>query len=177
MIALLNRDVSLSGAAMWHHLRSLYPIPVKPGAEELDVQARLFATSSSVMSRKGCDDWMGGSSGWTAGIGTGTEGKNRSARTAWIVKVDVAKLPSDVRRGGMWLTWRPWCHQVTVQSRSAVVWSKKSTIHTHFAFWMVWRSSLIAGSWDLPLVTATQVRAASHRHCNGWGKPAGFQPG
>ena len=49
----MNRVVRWDGAAVWHHLRSLYPIPVGPGVDELEVLARLNATSSSEISGRG----------------------------------------------------------------------------------------------------------------------------
>lgn len=87
--------------AEWHHLRSLYPIPVSPGAEPLDVVARAVETSSLVIGGKGRGGKGGGSSGWVAGMGTGTVGKNLSTRMACISVVVVPRSPDDLRRGGM----------------------------------------------------------------------------
>ena len=52
MVAALKRVVSRDGKVEWHHLRSLYPMPVSPSAELLDVVASVFATSLSVMGEK-----------------------------------------------------------------------------------------------------------------------------
>jgi len=94
---------------------------VGPGADELKVFARLRVTSSSEMSEKGHSECIGGSSGWTGGMGRGTVGKKHSTRTVWTSVVKVARLPSCFNRGGMWLTRLPWRHLVTVQSLSEVV--------------------------------------------------------
>ena len=77
---------------------------VGPGADELVVFARLSATSSLEMSGKDHGVWIGGSSGWTGGMGRGTVGKKHSTRTVWTSVVEVARLLSCFNRGGMWLT-------------------------------------------------------------------------
>ena len=63
VIAAQNKVVRRLGDAKWHHLRSLYPIPIRPGAEVLDVFARLSDISSLVMSAKVQGAWVGGLSG------------------------------------------------------------------------------------------------------------------
>ena len=98
--ATLKRVVRRDGAAAWHHLRSLYPIPVGPGADELEVCARLNATSLSETSERGRGSQAGGLSGCMGGMGRGAEGKKCSKRTACISTVEVAKVPFCLRRGG-----------------------------------------------------------------------------
>ena len=80
-IAALNRLVRCEGEAAWHHFSSLYVIPVGPGADLLEVRARLCATSSSVIGEKGQGGKGAESSGSDTGIGLGTMGKNLSKRT------------------------------------------------------------------------------------------------
>ena len=159
--AALNRVVRRDGAAAWHHLRSLYLIPVGPGADELEVLARLNMPSSSEISSKGWGLWAGGLSGCMGGMGRGMEGKKCSERTVWMSRVEVSRVLLCFRRGGMLLTHQPWCHLVTIQSLSAVVWSRKSEDQACFALQIVRQRSFIATEWDSPLVVATHVRAAS----------------
>jgi len=95
------------------------------------------------------------------GMGRGMEGKKCSERTVWISRVEVARVPSCFRRGGMLLMHQLWRHLVAVQSLSAVVWSRKSEDQAHFALRIVQWRSFIATEQDSPLVAAMHVRAAS----------------
>jgi len=71
-MAALKRLVSRSGLAVCAHLSSLYPMPVGPSADLLEVSARAVETSLSVMVEKGHGGVAGGLSGWEAGMGLGT---------------------------------------------------------------------------------------------------------
>jgi len=83
-------------------------IPVGPGADLFNVHERLHDTSSSEM---GANSWGGrgrGSDGSESGTGFGTIGKNWSDKT-WRRSVwEVARVPSNFRRGGILLACHPW---------------------------------------------------------------------
>jgi len=75
-------------------------MPEGPRADLLEVVERLTVISSTVIGAKSRTGLGAGSSGSAAGTGLGTVGKNRSERTWRMLVWDVAKDPSNFRRGG-----------------------------------------------------------------------------
>ena len=136
-------------------------IPEGPGADLLDMQERLRETSSSEMGAKSRGGSGAGSEGSESGTGFRTIGKNRSDRT-WRRSVwEVARVPSNFRRGGILLAHRPWRHAVAFHRVSRVTVVKLSLDHPRFASAMVCLSTLIAALRDSPRMEVTAVRAAS----------------
>jgi len=168
LIAALKRDGSHSGVAAWHHLSSLYVMPMGPGADLLEVVARLRATSSVEMVAKSHMGRGQGSSGRESGIGLGTVGKNLSDRTCQRSVCDVASDPSGFRSGGILLAQQPWRHTVAFHRVLMEAVARLSLDQPHFASTMVRRRALIASLQDLPQMEIIAVRAASQCMFHQW---------
>src|SRR5712691_3231428 len=108
-------------------------MPLGPGVDLLDVGARAWRTSSSVMGGTSQVGSGAGSSGLEGSTGVAEEGKKRVARATSISEWTHVVVPSGVHRGWTEEDLQPWCQRVAVHRSWPAIWKRKSLPHARLA--------------------------------------------